>query len=78
MYVIVQGEEWSEAEGNTINLMHFKWRLPVSAVTCKEAEIFQSHSYKKKPKKLKINNFCWTHQKTEVIDHHSSNICRAS
>lgn len=62
MYIIVQGEEWSEAEGNKINLMHFKWGLLVPAVTCKEVEICQSHSYKKKLKKLKINNFCWTHQ----------------
>ena len=42
MYIIVQGEEWSEAEGNKINLMHFKWGLLVPAVTCKEVEICQS------------------------------------
>lgn len=58
--------------------MHFKWRLPVSARICKEAEICQSYSCKNKPEKLRINNFCWMHQRTEVTDHHSSNICRAS
>lgn len=56
--------------------MHFEWRLPVSARTCKEVKICQSHSCKKKPKKLRINNFRWTHQRTEITDHHSSNICK--
>lgn len=78
MYVIVQGEEQSEAEGNKINLMHSKRGLPMSVVTGEEVEICQSHSYKKKLKKPKINNFCWTHQRTDITDLHYSNICRAS
>lgn len=78
MQVIGQEEGQSEAAGNTINLMHSKKEPPMSVVTGKEGEIYQSHSYKKKLKKLKINHFCWIHPGTDVTDLHYSNICRAS
>ena len=33
---------------------------------------------RKSQRNLKINNFCWTPQRTEIMDHHSFNICRAT
>lgn len=43
-------------------------RLMVSALTCKELGSCHSHSYnKKKPNKLKISGFSWSHWRTKVV-----------
>ena len=40
--------------------------LTISAAACKEFESNHSHSYCKNMNKLKINDFSWTQQRTEV------------
>lgn len=50
-----------------INVKQKNWRLLVSASTCNEMlEVIASLLMIKNYNKLKINNFSWTHQKTEV------------